>query len=230
MTTFPINLVLKGRSVVVVGGGVVGGRKVRLLVHAGAEVTVVDPRPLSELSLPAKAVAHVASVFEGEHLLGATLAFAATNDPVVNARVVQEARARGVLVNRADAPGESDFHVPATLTRGELVVSVSSGGTCPGFSQVMKWRIEALFGEEVGAALEIVAAARRWLMEQQEGWVSRGSYRPLVTDGFLRACRRGDTHEIERLLAEALGEGCTLEELGVVPQSSEPRVDRTEGR
>ena len=47
---YPVNLLLAGRSVLVVGGGTVALEKVEGLLDAEADVTVVAPDVVSELS------------------------------------------------------------------------------------------------------------------------------------------------------------------------------------
>ena len=52
----------------------------------------------------------------------------------INAEVAAAARQQGALVNIADDPEASDFHLPAILQRGALTVAVSSGGGSPAFA------------------------------------------------------------------------------------------------
>ena len=128
---------LSGRTVVIVGGGAVGARKARGLLEAGAgRIRVISPTFCDEV--PA-AVEQVTRRYEAGDLAGATLAFAATDDPAVNAAVVREAKERGVLVNRADSdetePG--DFTTPAVMRTGDLLVTVSAGGS-PALAAVVR--------------------------------------------------------------------------------------------
>ena len=75
-------------------------------------------------------IEHLPQAYAPEHLTAADLAFAATDNPDTNAKIVRDARAAGILANRADTdesdPG--DFTVPATLRRGPITLAVSAGG------------------------------------------------------------------------------------------------------
>ena len=73
------------------------------------------------------------------------------------------ARALGVLVNVEDMPELCDFHVPALVRRGDLVLSVSTGGRSPGLSRLLREDLEQRFGPEWDAYLDEIAALRgKW--------------------------------------------------------------------
>jgi len=115
------------RLVVIIGGGEVALRKARGLLAAGAEnVRAVALQFHGDFP---GGVERVLQAYRPEHLEGAGLVLAATDSPAVNAAVVGDARARGVLVSRADADEEApgDFITPARLDRGPITVTVSAG-------------------------------------------------------------------------------------------------------
>jgi precorrin-2 dehydrogenase/sirohydrochlorin ferrochelatase len=142
MSYYPIFLDLCGRTVVVVGGGKVGLRKVRGLLEAGARVRVVSPALATEFDM--LRVELIKRAFRPSDLKGAFLAYAATNLREVNRRVAREAKRRGIPVNVADDPGECDFFVPARIRSGELQVAVSTGGRSPRLAVELRRRIEAV--------------------------------------------------------------------------------------
>jgi precorrin-2 dehydrogenase/sirohydrochlorin ferrochelatase len=124
---YPMMLDVRDRLVVIIGGGEVALRKaVGLIECGGKRIRCVAPE--FDLGLPL-GVERVQERYEPRHLDGAGLVFAATDDPAVNAAVVRDARARGVLVNRADAGDEEpgDFNVPARLRLSGVTVTVSAG-------------------------------------------------------------------------------------------------------
>jgi uroporphyrin-III C-methyltransferase/precorrin-2 dehydrogenase/sirohydrochlorin ferrochelatase len=125
VTGFPLLLDLAGRRVVVVGGGAVATRRARALADAAAEVEVVAPQIAAGL-LDLGVVVHQRG-FEATDLDGAWLAVACTDDPAVNASVVEAAEARRVFCVRADAAVGGSARTPATLRRDGLTVAVSGG-------------------------------------------------------------------------------------------------------
>lgn len=146
---------LRERLVVVVGAGAVAERKINSLLQAGARVRVVALDAKRQLD----GVELLLEPYAPHHLGGAALAFAAAT-PEVNARVVADARARGILVNSADDPESGDFSVPATVRRGELLIAVSTGGAAPVVAKLVRERLEAEFDDAWGDWLAILAEVR----------------------------------------------------------------------
>jgi uroporphyrin-III C-methyltransferase/precorrin-2 dehydrogenase/sirohydrochlorin ferrochelatase len=158
---FPLFADLRERRVVVVGGGSVAGRKIELLLCAGARVVVVSPVVVPSVRDRAERgdVDLVPAAFRPEHLAGAALVIAATDDPRVNAAVSTAARARGLWVNAVDERALSNFIVPSIVDRSPLLVAVSSGGASPMLAQRVRARIEALLPAGLGRLAEL---ARGW--------------------------------------------------------------------
>ena len=81
-------------------------------------------------------------------------------------RIAANAHAVGALVNVEDVPSLCDFHVPAIVRRGELLLTVSTGGKAPGLAQKLKAHLQTQFGPEWTARIRTVADARaRWREE-----------------------------------------------------------------
>ncbi|MHB0927582.1 MAG: CbiX/SirB N-terminal domain-containing protein [Candidatus Nanopelagicales bacterium] len=101
---------VRGRDVLVVGGGKVADRRIPGLLAAGASVRLVSPvatQRLRELSERGD-VRWEQRGYEARDLDGAWFAMATTDDPAVNAAVAAAAEARHTFCVRADwAPGGS---------------------------------------------------------------------------------------------------------------------------
>ena len=171
MRYYPINLDIRNKAVVIVGGGAVAGRKAARLAAAGAVVTVVSPRLHESLSaLVAQGrVLHEAKEYRDGDLKGALLAFAATDDHAVNRAVAAEASRRGVLVDVVDSPGSGSFTTPAVLQRGELMLTVSTGGASPALSREIVGKLEQIFGPEYEEAVMLLASAREKILTEKGG-------------------------------------------------------------
>jgi precorrin-2 dehydrogenase / sirohydrochlorin ferrochelatase len=187
---FPILVDVDGRLVVVVGGGRVAERRVRELRAAGAVVRVVSPKlgaGLAGLAAGGELAVEPRRYRRGD-LAGAALAVAATDDPEVNRRVAADGRDAGVLVNRADAPDEGGFSVPAVLRRGDLTVAVATAGRAPGLAGAVRRRLERDFGPEWADLVELLAADRASL----PGAADEAAWRELLAPEVLDSVRRGE--------------------------------------
>lgn len=159
MLTYPIELNLNGRQVVVVGGGRVALRKIAGLVEAGARVRAVSLDFAPEI-LEYQDITCDRRAYEPDCLEGACLVFACTSDYNTNALVAADARSRGILCNVADDPGSCDFFLPAVARQGDLAVSVSTGGASPGLAALLRDRLASQLGPEWGILVEELGRAR----------------------------------------------------------------------
>jgi siroheme synthase-like protein len=162
MRYYPIYLDLKDRAVLVVGGGAIAEGKTQQLVEAGARVRVVSPALTPHLSgLAARGVIeHVPGRFKKDDLKDVYLVISATDDQAVNEEVARLAGESGLLYNVVDQPSLCNFITPALVTRGELQISVSTGGGSPSLTQRVKREVAALIGEEYDELLQIAKEMR----------------------------------------------------------------------
>ena len=162
---YPIALDLRGRAAVVVGGGPVATRKARALLEAGARVAVVALAATAELRAAAANgdLRLLVRAFVESDLDGATLAFAATNDPTVNAAVVAAARARNILVDDASGAGSSDFATALAHHTGTLTFAVDTGGGSPSFGLRLQRELRERFDERYARAAAALGRARDYV-------------------------------------------------------------------
>lgn len=207
MKYYPVNLDLRERRCVVVGGGQVAERKTLSLLEAGADVTVVSPSltpKLADLAASGK-VLQAPALFQEAHLAGAHLVIAATNDLTVNRAVAQLCRKKGILVNVAAPPEESSFIVPSVVERGDLVISVSTSGASPALSRSIRQELEKQYGPEYELLLTKLAAVRKRLQEEVGSEeLRRQVLEAIINSGVLELLRKGKLHEADHLVNELL--------------------------
>jgi precorrin-2 dehydrogenase/sirohydrochlorin ferrochelatase len=153
---------LKGRPVLVVGGGAVASRKVQSLMEAGAAVTLVAPEvtaDLQHLSESGSIRVHRRQ-FEQADLAGMFLVITATDDSVVQEQVAAGARARGVPVNTVDQPRLCDFIVPAVVRRGDVILAISTSGKSPALAAALRRRLDTAITEDAARAVRVLGDIR----------------------------------------------------------------------
>ncbi len=167
MGYYPVFVNLRGRRAVVVGGGRVAERKVAGLVRARAAVRVISPTLTPRLaSLAAeKKISFTPRAYRKGDLKGAALAFAATDDPVTQRAVRRDAEAAGTFVNLADNRRDSSFLVPASFSRGDLIVAISTSGASPALARRLRRQLQRTAGNKPRTLVRFLREARRQLKE-----------------------------------------------------------------
>lgn len=147
LNTFPLSFKVKGRRVVIVGGGVEALNKARLvskttaLVEIYARAVEVD---FSDFPVHVHQRPPAAADFEG-----AALVFVA-EESADGEWAKAEARRRGIPLNVVDVPGECDFYTPSIVERAPLTVAVSTEGDAPVLARLVRAQIEALLAPGIG--------------------------------------------------------------------------------
>lgn len=119
-------LVLRGRDVLVVGGGRVAQRRIVALLDAGARVRVVSPTltpVLSALEASGR-ISWSARAYAAGDVADAWYVLALTDDPAVNTRVAAEAETRHVFCVRGDHAAGGSAWTPATGRSGGMLLGV----------------------------------------------------------------------------------------------------------
>jgi precorrin-2 dehydrogenase/sirohydrochlorin ferrochelatase len=162
---YPVVFPPAGLNVVLAGAGQAAARRLDGLEAAGATVRVFSPGRDDALVGPA-GDRLTQRLPEAADLTGARLMLVAGLDDEGSERLAALARAAGVPVNVEDRPALCDFHIPAVVRRGDLLITVSTGGTAPGLAARLRRRLEALFGPEWGERLAALSKARaEWRAE-----------------------------------------------------------------
>ncbi|WP_312382334.1 siroheme synthase CysG [Atlantibacter subterraneus] len=163
MDHLPIFCQLKQRPCLLVGGGDVAERKARLLMEAGARVTVnaLAFTPQFQVWHDEGALTLAAGPFDASLMNDCWLVIAATNDDAVNAQVSEAAEARRIFCNVVDAPQQASFIMPSIIDRSPLMVAVSSGGTSPVLARLLREKLESLLPQHLGQIAHYAGKLRR---------------------------------------------------------------------
>jgi len=218
MDFLPLFHNLKGRTVLIVGGGEVALRKARLLSEAGAVLRVVAPEVEAQLSeLVAQGDGQtVIRGYASSDLSDCVLAIAATDDELLNAQVSKDAKALGMPVNVVDSPNLCTVIFPAIVDRSPLVIAVSSGGDAPVLARLMRARIEtwvpAAYGQLADLAKQFRGRIKALLPNVQQ---RRVFWEEVFQGNIAERALSGQMHEAERLLEEKLS-GASSKNLGEV--------------
>ncbi|KAI9783498.1 MAG: Bifunctional dehydrogenase and ferrochelatase [Candelina submexicana] len=177
---------VKGKRVLVVGGGEVAAGRIVNVLNADAKVTVVSPRDglNDEVSYRVfkKQVDYLDRKFEPSDLDGVDMVLTAVDDPEASTVIWKLCKERKIAANIADVPPECDFYFGSVHRDGPLQIMVSTNGNGPKLASIVRKQIAANLPENIGAAIQKVGELRRKLRKVAPGaeegpkrmqWMSR---------------------------------------------------------
>ena len=216
MKYYPVNLDIRNRKCLVVGGGAVGTRKVMTLLDCGAKVTVVSTdvaEKLQELS-DSDIIKLEKRPFQISDLDEMFLVMGATDNQEINREIHSEAERLGILCNIADRPEDCNFILPAIVNRGDLIIAISTSGQSPAFAKKMRKDLEKKFGTEYAEFLKLMGEIRNKLLsEDHEPEAHKHLFEQLIKRDLVEMIKDRDIAAVNSSLFEILGEGYIFDEL-----------------
>ena len=135
-------------------------RRLEQLLQGGAEdLAVFSDAPSAALA--ARAGMRLRRRLPAPEELGRLALLWMVDLPLADAKpLARAARAVGCLVNVEDVVELCDFHNPAQVRRGDLLLTVSTGGRSPGLAARIRRELAGAFGPEWAERLNRTAARR----------------------------------------------------------------------
>lgn len=203
MDYLPLFCQLDNKPVLLVGGGEAAERKARLLLAAGARLTLVAPALCQALADQAAsgAIIWLPECFAPEHLEGKWLVVAATGLRNVDALVYQSANSRRIFCNVVDDAKRSSAIMPSIIDRSPLMIAISSAGTAPVLARLLRERLEALLPENLGRMAAFAGTLRERVKARFASHGERRRFweRLLGADRLGQALARGDQAAADQL-------------------------------
>ena len=209
---FPAFLDLRGRPVLVVGGGAVARRKIAALLPTGAAVRVGAPVLDPEVAALVEAgrIAHLDGRFQTGWLDDIWLVIAATDDSDTNRAVAEAAQARRIWANVVDDAPLCSFQVPARIERGPLQIAISSGGGAPMLARHLRERLETELDESLGTLGTLLVRHRRRIRAQiPDTGARRRFFDAVLRSDIQTSLRRGDSDGAEHALLAMIDSAST---------------------
>jgi precorrin-2 dehydrogenase/sirohydrochlorin ferrochelatase len=186
-----------------VGGGTVAERKIETLLEYGAVVYVVsrDLTPRLRKYSEEGTIGFLGQEFNEASLEEAFMVIAATDDPILNHKVSEKAKERGLLINAVDQPSDCNFIVPSVLRRGDLLIAVSTSGKSPALAKKLREALEERFGNEYESLLILMGRLREKILTQRlSREENKRIFHDLINSPILEAIARKDWDEVSVIL------------------------------
>lgn len=164
---------IEEKLVCIVGGGRVALRKAKKLLEYGARVMVISPEFDEGFKESEDRISLIRDSYRPEYIEDAFLVIAGTSESEVNKIISADCRGKGIMCNVIDNLNSSDFIVPSTVKRGDLVISVSTSGKSPALSKKIRGEIEKVYGEEYTERVRLLGEIREMVLKNSRDIESR---------------------------------------------------------
>lgn len=191
MAYFPMFVDLKGKKVIVIGGGKVAYRKITKLLPFEAEITVIAPDICSEIQELLNNNSNLILKnrnFEIEDIKNAFLVISATNNSYTNQQIAHICKSQNIPINSVDDIENCTFLFPALIKKESLVIGCSTSGKAPDIAAFVKNTIEQDLPENIGQVVEILGILR----EELKNKVPTQKIRAQIIHNLLEYCQAKD--------------------------------------
>ena len=165
---YPINLNIDKMKITIFGGGKVAYRKAANFLNFNKTVTVVSKEFIEEFEEIKEKIDMIYDKYDKKYIEDSFVVVAATNDKQINHEIGVYCNQKGKLVNVVDDKELSNFTVPSYVKRGELLLSISTGGNSPSLSAKIKRELEEKYDESYGEYIELLGLARKKIIEENK--------------------------------------------------------------
>ena len=186
MAYFPMFVDLKGKTCLVIGGGVVAYRKIKTLLQYEAQMIVIAPslspklkelqeRNKEQIRWITKEITSMEEVRQ-QWSVGSkngcrsdreevALVLCATNNRKINEEIALWCHSKKIPVNVVDQQELCTFFFPAIVKKKEVSIGITTSGVSPGMSSYLREQIEELVDDQVLDFLEEIGDYRLLLKE-----------------------------------------------------------------
>lgn len=157
---YPIILNLERLSVVIIGGGSIAFRKCKYFLEINKYVTVIAKEVIPQFINSKNYINLILDSYKEEYIRQANLVIIATDDKKLNREIALTSLKQGKLVNVADDKNLSNFHIPAAVKRGDLLLTVSTSGKSPALAKQIKEELSIIYDETYETYVNLLGKAR----------------------------------------------------------------------
>jgi len=170
---YPINLEIKDIKITIIGGGEVAYRKCKNFLDFGKSIRVVSPEFIDKFDLIKKDVELVYDRYKEEYIKDSFIVVAATNNKEINKNISIYCRNCGKLINVVDDINLSNYIIPSYIKRGDLLISISTGGKSPSLSSKIKKELEKKYDDSYEEYINILGKIRQKVIKKYENVFER---------------------------------------------------------
>jgi len=205
-----IDLNLRGKTVIVIGGGNEAQKRINSLVKQGCEIIVISDSVNSQINKLAK----IKKIKLKKQKIQDTkfiskykpnMVITTTTDSKLNQKIINTAKKSKIIAYSSDNPEDSDFSNPAIIDFENMIqIGIFTGGRSPTMSKKLKTKSEAVFKKIITkediAQIKIQKIVRKLAKEVISDQKQRREYiRYIMTDNEVeQLIKDGQVKKAER--------------------------------
>lgn len=170
---YPINLELKDLEITIIGGGEIAYRKCKNFLDFDKNVKVVSLDLVDKFKGLKDNIEIIRDTYKEEYIKQSFIVVAATNNKEINKEIGIYCRDNGKLVNVVDDINLSNYTVPSYIRRGDLLISVSTGGKSPSLSSKIKKELLEKYDDSYEEYINLLGIARANIIKKYENITQR---------------------------------------------------------
>ncbi|MDO4467259.1 MAG: bifunctional precorrin-2 dehydrogenase/sirohydrochlorin ferrochelatase [Bacillota bacterium] len=201
MAYFPMFVDMEKKNCLIVGGGKVALRKVKVMKDFGAIIKVVAPVVCKEIQEISQITIEERSFIE-EDLKGMDMVIAATDNAEQNHEISVKCNALHIPINAVDQIEDCSFIFPSYVYSKDLVAAVSSGGKSPVMTQYIKAFLQEVMTDHLGDLTDYLGSIR----EEVKSKVDTEAKRKLVYQKMMHIGLEQEENPSHEQLLEAIEE------------------------
>lgn len=165
---YPININIDNMEITIIGGGEVSYRKCKNFISFGKKIRVVSKEFIDRFDEIKNNIEMIYDVYKEEYIKNSFIVVAATNNSYVNREIGIYCRSCGKLVNVVDDINLSNYTVPSYIKRGDLLISISTGGKSPSLSSKIKKELEEKYDASYEEYINILGDLREIIKKEKD--------------------------------------------------------------
>lgn len=190
------------------GGGDVAERKAERLLDFGARVTVIGKTltPLLETMKREGRIEHIHADYDDALIGDAFMLIGATDRDDINARISQDGKRKGILVNIVDDPVKCDFILPSIVQQGDLSIAISTGGKSPALAKKLREDLENLYGPEYQTLLKVLGKLReKMVVRGRSSDENKQRFDAVIDSDILQHIKNKNWEQVKKIIHEIAG-------------------------
>ena len=203
---YPAFIDLKNKRCLIVGGGKIAFQKIKPLIEAKANITIISERISSQIEQLKEAYKNINFIkrsYKKGDLKDFFIVIGATNAKKTNKLIHQESTKNNILCNIVDQPDKCNFFVPAVYINKDLKIAISTNGKCPALAKKIKQELADIYSPDLAKSIKQLDKLRKRLKKTEPNITKRSQIlSKLISEHEFHKISESEMHEFVKEIKE----------------------------